>query len=240
MSLPDSFPEYCVLLADEDPLSRTRLVQGLRFLYPKWTISETATSAAMLSALDTGRCDVAISNLALDAHRTFDLATRIAGAHPHLPVVLIAEGCSEETARIAQPTCQPGRWTFLRRPVEFPELIRAIEELMEDSAQCRVEGFSLVSFLQLMELDGKSAMLRILDGERRGLLYFREGQPQYAATEDSLGDAALVDMLSWRRPQIRVYDPHESRTTNLSGSLKGLLLDACHNLDQRRLQPMEA
>jgi CheY-like chemotaxis protein len=218
-----------VLLADDEEVTRSLVREGLELIDPRWRVTEIDSLNSLRFCLTDRYLDLVICNLAIDSITAEAMMIEISHDHPRLPAILITD---EPSVQMRDLSRRLAHWVTLTRPVEFEHLVAVVKDAFDARAHSRVEGFSLVSFLQLMELDRKTATLKVTSGDLRGTICFQSGVPTYAGTTFLVGEPAIYEMLSWSNPAIRVFDHLETNEENLVRSLKGLLLDGCQRIDE--------
>ena len=84
-----------------------------------------------------------------------------------------------------------------------------------------------------MELDGKTSLIRVIASENReGQLRFLNGKLVSALTLARTGEDAVLEILSWPEPEIRVSSIVEPLVPNVSASLAVLLMQSCRDRDE--------
>ena len=122
------------------------------------------------------------------------IPARIDAAEARVPVLVAADEAPREAADLL---AQYAVFDFIAPSAPAAALQEAIVTLLESSVHGHISGVSLASFLQLVELDHKTCSLRIRQGEKRGVLYFRDGELLDAVCLPLLGEEAALTIVGW-------------------------------------------
>ena len=160
-------------------------------------------NSAMLM-LGATRFDLVILDTDMNRLEGLRLLAYLHRSEPPLPLILIAHRAPDPSeAALA------GVLKIVGRPVDFEALLQDVPEALERRKTEGQGGFSLSSFLRVMALEGRTALLELQDHEsgQRGLLYYEKGECLAGRCDGAEGKAALRRMSGWRRVFIRLYDP---------------------------------
>ena len=92
-------------------------------------------------------------------------------------------------------------------------------------------GFSLSSFLQMLEQERKSCTLIVNSEGREGCFFFDDGMLIDAAVEDLVGERAAYTILGWEHPAFKMAGP-EDRMQRIQLPLAHILLDSAKMKDE--------
>ncbi len=232
-----------VLLVDDEALLRETLADAMSQL-PGGTACEVVTAesgARAIEALSRRRFDLVVTDLCMPQVDGFKLLDHLGRHHPRLPVIAMTGYGFPEVDQFVQNL---GARLFFEKPIALKTLLDASEQLLvpeaADAAESSIQGFSLPSFLQMVELDKKSSLVHVRAGdagELKGQLGFVCGQLVHATAQaggDSWqGEPAVSEMLAWREPQLRVCHPGREPERNVFTPLSTLLMESAHALDEK-------
>ncbi|VAW38175.1 hypothetical protein MNBD_DELTA03-1096 [hydrothermal vent metagenome] len=105
---------------------------------------------------------------------------------------------------------------------------------MDKSYQGHISGISLTSFLQLIELDRKTCTLRLTSGNRRGSLYFVNGELWDAQSEDECGAETAMRIISWRQVIIDIEEGCPLTVRNIDLPLGFMLIEGVRRGDEEQ------
>jgi twitching motility two-component system response regulator PilG len=89
-----------------------------------------------------------------------------------------------------------------------------------------IKGFSVSSFLQVIELEQKSCNLMLRANGKKGCLFIRNGNIINAKTVALRGEKAAIDILGWKNAQIKLSRPSKKIKQAIRSSLTRLILAA--------------
>lgn len=95
-----------------------------------------------------------------------------------------------------------------------------------------INGFTVSSFLQILELEQKTCCLKVQFQDMCGTVYIRRGVVLDAEVDTMNGDEAATLILSWDNATIRVENKCERKTKNIKSSLTRLLLEGLKRKDE--------
>ena len=96
-----------------------------------------------------------------------------------------------------------------------------------------MKGITLPSFLQIIQLDRKSCVLRIISQDRAGLLRFERGELLDAATGSLTGDEGAFEIACWDDAQIEIHPPRQGAQRTVKQSLTEILMEGIRRKDER-------
>ena len=225
-----------ILLIDDEPLLRETFADAISHL-PGSTPSEVITADSGVRAIELlsrQHFDLVVTDLCMPHVDGFKLLDHIGRHHPRLPVIVMTGYGFPEVDQFVQNL---GASLFFEKPVELKTLLTAIERLLEAGEESSLQGFTLPSFLQMVELDKKSSLVHVLAGQLRGQLDFVGGQLIHASAAAGgqrwEGEPAVTEMLAWREPQLRVSHLGQEPARNVFTPLSTLLMESAHAFDER-------
>lgn len=101
------------------------------------------------------------------------------------------------------------------------------------TATQKIDGFSLDNILQIFSLEKKSQTLRVLKGDREGLLDIDQGELINAQLDKLEGAAAAIEILIWDDVQIDLFSLRPCEKT-INISLINILLEVSKLRDERK------
>jgi len=85
---------------------------------------------------------------------------------------------------------------------------------------------TLATLLHALSQESSTAQLRLQQGTVQGTLYLREGALIHATGTDSVGDAALLELLGWTEGRFRIVRDVEDRPRTITPRLTALVTGA--------------
>jgi twitching motility two-component system response regulator PilG len=160
------------------------------------------------------------------------LATFIAKVYPGIPIIVLTDYGRLE---IQKQLVRDGT-LYLEKPIDFKSLLENINSLLAENVRSTIQGFSLPSFLQLLQLEEKSKALRVTSKEGFGYLYLEKGELIDAYTSHLTGESAAIEIIGWEETEIELY-PISNIKRQIDSSLMNILLRVSKKKDEQPHSP---
>ncbi|MEW6077251.1 MAG: response regulator [Thermodesulfobacteriota bacterium] len=219
-----------VLIVDDDAVSRGLLSRVMKPYAQDFEIltAQNGEEAAYLMTEHT--IDLIISDLEMPVMDGLQLLEYMDKNYPGTPVFIMTAFGSKE---IEEKVMALGAFKYLEKPLNMDILTDAVFEQLNAGAEGRISGISLSSFLQLLEMEKKTATIKITSGDKTGNLYFREGNLINAATGQLMGLKAALELLTWDKIIIEVEGVCRKRDNVIKQPLMNMLMSAMQMKDEK-------
>lgn len=223
-----------VLIVDDEKLFLKSLRDGLRPHAKKhnFKILTAENGRKAIEVLEREDVLVMITDIKMPEIDGLKLVSYAMTHHPALPVVVMTAYGSPQINRIAN---ESGVLRYLEKPIDFNEILRVILELLPRGKRRRIQGVTLPTFLQLLELEKSSCTLAVASENTRGFFYIRDGQLLEAKIGKQKGFAAALEMLDWNDIKIELEDGCPFETGSDISSLTEVLLEAFRLKDEQAI-----
>jgi CheY-like chemotaxis protein len=226
-----------LLLVDDERLFTQSLAEGLRAVEPSYRVLTAENGAKALEALAGNPVDLVLTDLKMPVMDGFELLTHLSQKYPELPVIVMT---AFGTPEISGQLLALGIPEFIEKPVDFEVLCRRISTVLESSASGFVRGIPLSTFLQIIEIERKTCVLKVFADDRSGLMYLSGGALFDAETEGETGEPAARTIVSWESPSIEIKPLNQIPERRIKTSIGQLLLDTFRLRDEARAGHDEA
>lgn len=219
-----------VLIVDDEPLFLSSVAEGLRSSDADYDVMTAADGKEAIRLADTHGVDLVVTDLKMPELDGFELIRYLMENHPGTPVlVMTAFGTPdiEATVRVS------GAIGYLEKPIDFEVLAERIEEGLHRSTRGHIQGITLFSFLQLLQMEKKTCTLEVRSRRRRALLHFQEGELIDAEAGGLRGEAAVQGLVGWDRPKIEIDNVCRAKERTIAVPLTNLLLEAARIEDEK-------
>jgi hypothetical protein len=120
-----------------------------------------------------------------------------------------------------------------------------INELLYDEEAGRdlagsIAQSGLIDVLQLLEFSAKSGVLNVNSGNREGNMTFSEGRLIDAHAQEKSGEAAVYEMLSWKRGEFSFQAREIANDKPVLASISSLVLEWARASDEGGPTPTQA
>jgi YesN/AraC family two-component response regulator len=223
-----------ILIADDEKLFLKSLRDGLRPFAKKhnFRILTAENGRKAMEVLEKEEVLVLITDIKMPEIDGLKLISHAMIHYPALPVVVMTAYGSPQINRIAK---EYGVLRYLEKPIDFNEILRVILELLPRGKRRRIQGVTLPTFLQLLELEKSSCTLAVTNEDSRGFFFIRDGQLVEATAGELKGREAALAILDWNIMQIEVEDGCQLKEGSGMPSLTEVLLEAFRLKDEKAL-----
>ncbi len=127
---------------------------------------------------------------------------------------------------------------YMEKPKTGKEIINfvdCIESMLEkeDAGGFRgVQSKTLVDIIQLECLTQSSAILKVSSAKGEGRVWIQRGEIIDAATGESLGKEAFLEMLRWRSGSFEILPSDVPRPRTIFSSYESLLMETAQSIDE--------
>ena len=224
-----------ILIADDEKLFLKSLRDGLRPFAKKhnFKILTAENGRKAMEILEKEDVLVLITDIKMPEIDGLKLISHAMIHNPSLPVVVMTAYGSPQINRITQ---EKGVLRYLEKPIDFNEILRVILELLPRGKRRRIQGITLPTFLQLLELEKSTCTLAVANEDSRGFFFIRDGQLVEAVAGELKGRAAALAMLDWNITHSEVEDECQQKTGLAMTSLSEILLESFRLKDEKALE----
>jgi predicted regulator of Ras-like GTPase activity (Roadblock/LC7/MglB family) len=123
--------------------------------------------------------------------------------------------------------------SFIEKPVDFCVLSTKISSILGSEASGFVRGIPLPTFLQVLEIERKSCVLKIDAAGRTGFLTFVGGVLHDAEAGLLAGEPAAAEIICWERAGIEILGAPPAGERRIRKSLSHLILESFRLHDEK-------
>jgi len=145
-------------------------------------------------------------------------------------IVMSAHGTPKIIEAIQQDILQ-----FIEKPFTAEELAKVIiSALKRGSPDGSLSGISIVSFLQMVEMEQKTCLCEVESAENpKGFFYFKGGELYHAVYGGLKGEEAAMKMIHIENPTINFRKPPDRKIQRkINKDLTGLILESMRRKDE--------
>ena len=194
-------------------------------------IMPAASTRSAVEILDRETVHILIAGLHMSEMDTFELLSQVSQSHPQVRVIVVTNNASSMfRAKIKQ---MPSVVHF-DQALDISLLMKRIFTELQIDYGGQIRGISLASFLQMIELEGRSCALQISTKGKVGTIYIVEGKPVAAHMGLLRGKPAALHILTWQNVLIDIdYAPMEI-VPEMTTPLMNLLLESGRMVDEKQ------
>ncbi len=223
---------YNVLIVDDDQFTLNLLGDQLKSYGDLFTPIYVNDGQKAIDILDEEKISLLVTDLVMPGE--FDgwaIVDHIEKNQFDIPCIVIT-GCDEEER--LQQVRHKVRHLFYK-PVQIQQLVESITAILNEGlARGSLQGVSAVSFLQLLEMEGKTCLLEIsTSDEEQGLLYISKGMLYDAMYKDLRGQEAAYRLIAMDTPQLQIKTlPRKKIRRRIEGEMMGIIMEAMRLKDE--------
>lgn len=212
-----------ILVVDDDAIFAAGVRAVLESLASSVEVFEVGDGVAALEVLDAQDIDLVVSDLRMPRMDGVELLSEILNRALDVPVVMLS---GRRDAVDTTRANELGVLSFLDKPVDYDELIDAVERALQPRPRAVMRGFSLAGLLQLVNLDRKSTTVSVRSGETVGRIFVSEGEVVDAWLGNDFGKAAFFEIMGLQTPLLELAPLPAQVQRCITDPLNQLLLDA--------------
>ncbi|MBW1841179.1 MAG: response regulator [Deltaproteobacteria bacterium] len=214
-----------VLIAEDDKILLKILVTIMGKYADKFTVIPVRDGQEAIDVLKKEPVSILVTDIQMPRVDGLNLLAYVREHHPNVPCfVMSAHGSPQIKAKLPQDLLQ-----FFSKPFDIDELGKAIIETLErDTTRDDFQRVSLVSFLNMIEMEQASCVFDIKPGDQnKGMLYFKDGVLFDAEYIDLKGEAAAIELISMKKATFgfKFFSP-EGLTRQITKDLNQLIHEA--------------
>lgn len=212
-----------VLIVDSDPFIRSLFSGLLKSQSGFLNVRSAENGKAACAITERESIQVVITGQNLPELEVLDLVTHLARHQPSIRVIVFT---SRASGMLRSRIRKSSNAINFDHSLDIGQLARRLFTELRIDFGGQLKGIGLSAFLQMMELEGRSAALQISAKGKTGFLYLSKGEPIAAALGPLSGKKAALAILGWQQVTIDIDFGPPEREQEFSESLMNLLLEA--------------
>lgn len=218
-----------VLIVDDEKNFLLSLSDGLSAYASDFNVLTAGNGKEAVEVLESNKVDLVVTDLKMPRMDGFELLMHINMEHPTIPVIVMT---AFGTPEIEDRTENLGAVQYLEKPLDFTELADKIFDGLAAGSKGYIQGISLSSFLQLVEMEKKTCTLTIRSGDEKGLLFFLKGVLIDAETGKLKDKEAAYEIVCWENAEIEINHMCKRRKNRINTSLNHILMESFRLKDE--------
>jgi len=223
-----------VLVVDDDQGMLLSLKEGLSKYDETFSILTAEDGISAVDELKNTTISLVVTDLKMPRMDGFSLLSHIMEHYPEIPVIIITGYSTPEMERLAR---EGGAIGYIAKPFMNDDLAkRIITTLRKEADGGTLHSVSSGIFLQLMEMEGKTCTVRLVEkfSGKQGVLFFLDGQLLDARCDGVRGEEAAYEVFSWDDVSLSIQNACPQRERRIHRDLQAILLDAMRLKDEFR------
>ncbi len=221
-----------VLIVDDEASLLLTFQKAFERLKDRYQLFTAENGKKAVEILESHPIDICVTDIRMPVMDGFELLVVMNSRFPTVPVIVMSAYGSKELVEKLESI--GGMIRFLEKPISITRLIESIEEVLQQGAQSgSMTGISVASFLQLLEMEEKTALIEVQTTGKKGLFYFHEGELYDAVCGEKLGEEAAIEMILWDKVRIQFKRlPDKKILRRIQSEIMPLLMEAYRRKDE--------
>ena len=221
-----------VLIVDDEKSLLLSIRAGFEAYKDRFQLFTAEDGKKAVKILESNAIDLVVTDIRMPEMDGFELLVYMNTRYPSIPVlVMSAYGTREIQGKFESI----GIIGFLDKPVDFDDLVKSIEEGLKQTTQTgTMTGFSVGSFLQLIEMEEKTCLLEVSARGKKGLFYFDRGVLFDAVSGRLIGEEAAIEMIMWNQVSLSFKNlPDKKIMRRINSDLMPIMMEASRRKDEK-------
>jgi len=221
-----------VLIVDDEKSLLLSIRAGFEAYNDRFQLFTAEDGKKAVKVLESNVIDLVVTDIRMPEMDGFELLVYMNTRFPAIPVlVMSAYGTREIQGKFESI----GIIGFLDKPVDFDGLLKGIEEGLKQTSQAgTMTGFSVGSFLQLIEMEEKTCLLEVSARGKKGLFYFDRGVLFDAVSGRLIGEEAAIEMIMWNQVSLSFKSlPDKKIMRRINSDLMPIMMEASRRKDEK-------
>jgi len=226
-----------VLIVDDDQEMLLSVKEGLEKYDESFSAVIAGDGDIAVEKLRQGPISLVVTDLKMPRMNGFSLLAHIMEHYPDIPVIIIT---AYSTPEMEKQALLGGAVGYIEKPFMIEDLARKIAStLRKESEGGTLHGISSGTFLQLIEMEQKTCTIRVVDreSEKKGVLFFMDGELLDARVNGLSGVEAAYDIFSWDEVNLSIQNTCQQKENRIDGDLQAILLEAMRRKDESKGVP---
>lgn len=229
-----------ILVVDDEETILVTLVEWFASAHPvaNYNVMVANNGIEAIKILSSFKIDLLITDLNMPKMDGFELLLHMNNDYPATPIIVMS---AFATPDIKNKVKNLGVLLFIPKPfstedldgIDFAKILG--ESGKEASEKGHINGISLQSFLQLINLESKTCTLTVKHKNKTGLIYVDKGDLMDAKTGNLEGTAAAEEIISWNNIGLNIEIENSCSVTEkkIKHTIMSLLMEAARAEDER-------
>jgi CheY-like chemotaxis protein/predicted regulator of Ras-like GTPase activity (Roadblock/LC7/MglB family) len=221
-----------VLIVDDEKSLLLSIRAGFEQYKDRFQLFTAEDGKKAVKVLESNTIDLVVTDIRMPEMDGFELLVYMNTRFPLIPVlVMSAYGTREIQGKFESI----GIIGFLDKPVDFDDLVKGIEEGLKQTSQAgTMTGFSVGSFLQLIEMEEKTCLLEVSARGKKGLFYFDRGILFDAVSGRLIGEEAAIEMIMWNQVSLSFKSlPDKKIMRRINSDLMPIMMESSRRKDEK-------
>ena len=104
----------------------------------------------------------------------------------------------------------------------------------KSTLQGRLENMQIATLVQSIQMSNMSGRLQLFDQGQTAQVFFLNGNPVHSINSESVGDMALVEIMTWEQGEFRFFPEDNTEERTIKRRIDGMIMEGITLLDQHK------
>lgn len=221
-----------ILFVDDDQILQLAIEKRLAAFSDQFSVVLANDGFDALKVLEKTPVSLICMDLVMPRMDGMSLLNHVRANFSDIPVIIVS---SMELDNLRQLAEVEGVVGFFRKPFDADQLGRKIVETLQREAKSGImHNVSPTMFMQLMEMEGKTCTIRMLDNKSGdgGILYLKDGRLLDARVGKNTGMDAAYRVFAWDEVTLFLRNECEPRENRINSELQSIIMGALAAKDE--------
>ena len=221
-----------VLIVDDDRILRHLIKKKFQVHASVFATLVAENGEEAVQILKDNAISIVVTDLHMPKMDGFELLAHMSAKYPDIPVIVFT---AYGTPKSKEKVLATGAAAFIEKPFVVEDLAASIiVSLEKESEGGTLQTVSIDMFLQLIEMEQKTCTIRVInkETEKKGVLFFKDGNLLDARIRDMHGKEAAYEIFSWDKPSLSIQDTCVLNKKVIQEDLQAVLFDAMRLKDE--------
>jgi DNA-binding response OmpR family regulator len=221
-----------VLVVDDDREMLIALEEGFQIYKDSFSILLASDGLKAAESLKKNSISLVVTDLKMPGMDGFELLAHIMEYYPDIPVIIITGYSTPEMENLAR---EGGAVSYIAKPFLIEKLAHQImATLRKESEGGTLHNVSSGMFLQLVEMEQKTCTIRLEDkvSNKKGILFFQEGELLDARVNELQGENAAYEIFSWDQVNLSIQNRCALKEKRIFSEIQHLILETARRKDE--------
>ena len=222
-----------VLFVDDDQVLQRAVEKGCAPHGAQFRLIFADDGFEAVKKLDAYSVSLVCTDLVMPRMDGPSLLVHVREHYPDIPVIIISEMGRDQVEHLITAEGVAG---YFKKPFQVEKLSARILQLLQEEASAGImQRISPSTFMQLMEMEGKTCTIRMLDSHsgEGGILYLAEGKLLDARVGRQTGVDGAYRAFSWDEVTVFLRNECRQREDRIQSDLQALIMGALAAKDER-------
>jgi len=221
-----------ILIVDDEKDMLLSLREGFETYGDAFSVILAEDGEEAVDKLKENAVSLVVTDLRMPRMDGFSLLIHIMTYYPDIPVIIMTAYSRPVMERMAMKI---GAVEYIEKPFRMDDLAQKIISILEKESEGGVfTRVSAAMFAQLIEMEEKTCTVRLVDrsSNKRGVLFFREGELIDARVDNTQGEAAALEILTWDDVILSIQDQCSQKEKKIDSEFHDLVAEAMRLKDK--------